>query len=454
MSHSTPCPQAPAPLLDQRPLPPLPLPHAYGAPLGTHWYPPLPGDVSILNHTPKNQVLKASINVASLNLNGYTAPAKNMTRIEKWSSIYQTINKNKIAILATQETHLNRELLQNINACFGKHLAVINSHSQTNPRSSAGIAFVINKSLINPKEISTYELIKGRAIALKLKWHENQEIILINVYAPNNKSEHQNFWEEIDSKHRAKILHRPDFMLGDFNLTEDAIDRCPARLDDVGAIEALRNLRQCLDLKDQWRHQYPNECSFTYWANVNGTHIKSHIDRIYTSSKAAKFTFNWRMKQTSVPTNHWMVIAKYAPTSAPYISDGNGRWTWQKSSLKDKELMDQVVERGIVLQKDLNSYQVKNTPRETMNPQKLWSAFKDDVMEMAKKHGKVLQAKTTKKLKAIEKDLKSLTNHPDLDNDENIRTNEAFLANELAHLERIKAQDRKDDTRAKGGQKF
>jgi len=369
-----------------------------------------------------------------------------MTGIEKWSAIYQTINENKIAILATQETHLNRELLQNVNECFGKRLAVVNSQLQTNPRSSAGVAFVINKSLLDPKEITTYELIEGRAIALKIKWHENDEIVLINVYAPNDKSEHRDFWEQIDSKRRAKNLRCPDFMLGDFNLTEDQIDRSPAHLDDTRAIEALRNLRQCLNLQDSWRHQYPNERSFTYRANVNGQHVKSRIDRIYTSAEAAKFTFNWRMKQSSVPTDHWLVIAKYAPTSAPYI--GKGRWTWQKSSLEDEDLMEKVDERGLILQNDLESIQRNNTPRDITNPQQLWSDFKDDITSLAKTHGKESCAKISKKIKAIEKDLKSLTNHPDIDNDETLRTNEAFLANELTHLEKIKARDRKDDTRA------
>ncbi len=40
---------------------------------------------------------------------------------------------------------------------------------------------------------------------------------------------------------------------------------------------------------------------------------------------------------------------------------------------------------------------------------------------------------------AIEKDLKSITNNPELDNRDDLRTNEAFLANELAHLERTLA---------------
>ena len=47
---------------------------------------------------------------------------------------------------------------------------------------------MINKTLIVPKELTTYELVKGRALALKIKWRESEETILINVYTPNNRN--------------------------------------------------------------------------------------------------------------------------------------------------------------------------------------------------------------------------------------------------------------------------
>jgi hypothetical protein len=46
-------------------------------------------------------------------------------------------------------------------------------------------------------------------------------------------------------------------------------------------------------------------------------------------------------------------------------------------------------------------------------------------------------------IKKLEQDLKDLTNHPNLDSDPNLRTSEAFLANELAHLEKVKARTKK-----------
>jgi hypothetical protein len=85
----------------------------------------------------------------------------------------------------------------------------------------------------------------------------------------------------------------------------------------------------------------------------NEQHIASRIDRIYTARKAAKSTFDWKMTQMSVPTDHWMVATKYAPKSAPYIR--TGRWTWHLPSLEDKKLMVQLVESRIKLQNKLKN---------------------------------------------------------------------------------------------------
>lgn len=178
--------------------------------------------------------------------------------------IYQTMKENKIAILAVQETHLDDTLVSSLGDCFRKRLEIINSQLPANPQSSAGVAFVINKNLMAPCDTEKFKLIEGQVIAIKFKWHENDEIVIINMYTLNNRTIHLEFWEQLDAKRRTKGLRRPDIMLRDFNLMEDIIDRAPMHLDDAKAIKALRNLRQHLGIKDSWRHAFPNERSFTY----------------------------------------------------------------------------------------------------------------------------------------------------------------------------------------------
>ena len=109
----------------------------YGAPLGTHRYPPIPGVAENIDHRPKNQTLRANINIASLNINGFAAPTKHISGIEKWLSVFQTMKKNKTAILALQEMHLDNEHMHSINVCSRKRITIINTQHPTNPRGSA-----------------------------------------------------------------------------------------------------------------------------------------------------------------------------------------------------------------------------------------------------------------------------------------------------------------------------
>lgn len=215
------------------------------------------------------------------------------------------------------------------------------------------------------------------------------------------------------------------------NVTEDPIDHTPAHADDLNTIKALQTLHHKLDLQDLWRHCFPHDCSFTYRANHQ---IKAHLDRTYTSNTVAKHTFGWATCQTTIPTDHWMVLTKYAPANTPFIR--KGRWTWQISSLEDKKLIKKVIQ----LQRQLTRLLSNNVAHETSNPQSLWKSFKDDIKETATKHNKTSRSKINKQINLIRKDMEELTNHPNLDEDESVRYNEAFLANKLAHLKKARAK--------------
>ena len=390
--------------------------------------------------------LRANITIATLNINGYTAPASNMTGIEKWSAINHTINDNRIAILALQETHLDHDSLQQVRACFGGRLEIVTSQHPNNPRATARVAFVLNKTMIKPSEYTLYELLPGRAAALKIKWLENEETLLLNVYAPNDHSEQATFWDSINERRQSLHLRRPDFMLGDFNVTEERVDRAPAHLDDPRATEALRALRHSLNLHDAWRHAFPHDRSFTYRATANGNHIKSRLDRIYTTEAVSNQILEWKTLITAVPTDHSLVMAKYAPKCAPIV--GKGRWTWRLHTLNDVLLIAKVEERGIQLMAELQRLQETNTPREISNPQTLWKQFKDDIKKLAKDNKEKTHHKITTRIKKLREELCTLSNHPNLDEDDAARTNEAFTASELAHLERVVARDKKDLTKA------
>ena len=143
---------------------------------------------------------------------------------------------------------------------------------------------------------------------------------------------------------------------------------------------------------------------------------------------------------------HWLVSAKYALTQAPYI--GKGRWTFQTSKIKNKDLMERIVNQGKQLNADLKRLRDAQIPCEEKNPQTLWASFKSNVVKVVKKHCSKMRGKVVKKIKDLEKDLKELRENPELDTDNRVRTKEAYLANELKHLEHLQARDKKDELRA------
>jgi hypothetical protein len=96
---------------------------------------------------------------------------------------------------------------------------------------------------LNPRELKTKELHPGQALLLKIKWLETCESTLLNMYVPTNRAVQKPFWEGIDDARRDNNIPRPEFVLGDFNITEDKIDRAPAHLDNKTATDALRKIR-------------------------------------------------------------------------------------------------------------------------------------------------------------------------------------------------------------------
>ena len=120
------------------------------------------------------------------------------------------------------------------------------------PRTTASIAFVINRTLIALSTIKVHMLHAGRALALKINWLESESTNFLNIYAPVNKGAHPKFWDDIEEKRLDYSLPRPDFLLSDFNVTEDAIDRALAKTDDQPATDKLRDTRLAWNVRDAW----------------------------------------------------------------------------------------------------------------------------------------------------------------------------------------------------------
>jgi len=118
------------------------------------------------------------------------------------------MHTGKIAILAIQEAHLDQNMMEELGTCFEKNLKILISAHPNNPQAMAGVGFIINKQLIKLDELDLYELIPGRVAILKVRWLRSSTATILNVYAPNDRGEHANFWEKVITARRANVTVR------------------------------------------------------------------------------------------------------------------------------------------------------------------------------------------------------------------------------------------------------
>ncbi|KAG2749054.1 DNase I-like protein [Suillus brevipes Sb2] len=337
-------------------------------------------------------------------------------------SINRMMRDSKIGILCLQETHLCPEHQIQIENLYSRRLTVLNSCDPSRPGSSAGIAFVLNKEMIDTSSAQMHVLIPGRAAILSIKWHNDKTVNILNVYAPNNISEHKNFWNKIRNDWTNINVSTIDFMMGDFNLTEDPIDRAPAKRDNDDAIEALRDLRSTMRIQDLWRITHPNRRLFTFSSSHQ---TLSRLDRIYSSEEHAESLLDWDSVICQVPTDHQMVSVRFAPPNVPHI--GKGRWAWPAGLITDADLVNRIIDLGMKTQRTLDT----PVPRtEEINPQKIWLSFKIDMNDIARDVAKTHLVKINQRIRSLTKDLRKLANTPEIDISENMRKRNKPLTKE------------------------
>jgi hypothetical protein len=122
---------------------------------------------------------------------------------------------------------MNQQMMDQVNECFNRNMDILISEDPASPTSTAGVAFIINKALIKALNITTHELVPGRALLLKIKWLEDCKTSILNVYAPVNRAAQPHFWQTIENKRRQRNIARLNFVVSDFNIMEEPIDRAP-----------------------------------------------------------------------------------------------------------------------------------------------------------------------------------------------------------------------------------
>ncbi|KAF9494934.1 DNase I-like protein [Pleurotus eryngii] len=342
-------------------------------------------------------------------MKGFSSTQNDGGPTAKWLRINQIMRENKFGIMILQETHMDEEREANIQNLFGRRLVIKASADPTSPRQRAGIAAVLNRGEFDAEHAKVEELVPGRAILVKATIHNGKALTILGVYAPNSTSENAKFWDKI----RLSFIEnpnekRPDIMLGDFNVVEDAIDRQPAHMERNSATEALDKLKLELGLRDGWRTVYPDSVKFTFQQTRIGEGdmpAMSRIDRIYITNNQLRKARDWRIQPSGLNSaDHWIISVQVSAEDAPEI--GNGRWTIPERVLEDKRFLEKAKE----IAKDWakKNEHIGNERTEENNPQQTYICFKNELMRTARNRDKVLVPQIKRAMEQTQKELNGL----------------------------------------------
>ncbi|KAJ7058999.1 Endonuclease/exonuclease/phosphatase [Mycena amicta] len=322
--------------------------------------------------------------------------------VDKWPHVNQIMRDQNIGILALQETHLTEAEQHKLNKTFSRTLNVFSTLDANNP-DSKGTAIVLNRRMVNTNEAKQVTLIPGRAMLLSLRWHNGQPLTIVSVYTPNDPTENAEFLELLELK--LKDYRKPDFVLGDHNMVEEAIDRAPQRADSKTVRDAMIKFKPTYGLSDIWRETHPDVLEYTYFQKATGS--RSRIDRILTPSNTKQNLFEWEFDVVSIPTDHMLVTVRYSNPDAPAV--GLGRWSMAPHMLKNAPLMKEIQKLGKKLEEHLDACKYCRT--DSNNPQTLFKEFKDNTINLVREASKRVLPALEQEITKLKKDLRGQKLH-------------------------------------------
>ncbi|KAJ7164574.1 hypothetical protein C8R43DRAFT_878856 [Mycena crocata] len=362
---------------------------------------------------------KASALVAALNIRG-NGSTNVYNPKNKWYEIWRIMWERRIGVLIVGEAHLDDNRKADLDSLYGKCLHLEFSKDPETPNAK-GIAFVLNRNFVLTSDITTREIVPGRAMLLEMQNVDGKPLSILGVYAPNQPGENEKFWNDIKTYFIANPgVRRPDLMGGDTNIVESEADRCPMHPDNAAAVEALDNLKTFLRLVDGWRETYPTTLAYTYHQALALGGAQSRIDRIYVKRDLYEQTFEWGMQSVGIETDHRMVTMRMTTADTPTLR--HGRWKWPAHIIRDKELKEYRHKEGMILERDLEAARRLSTRDPDFNAQTLWASFKTRIGNKARARAKIVVPKMKMDIDDLEEKLKEIRA------DENISEEERKLA--------------------------
>lgn len=377
---------------------------------------------------------KGAMRIATLNIRG----AGSGTRDYKWNEISSLIMQERIDILAVQETHLDEENTRRLNKVYEKRLHFISTLDETTSN-RMGVVVIMNKRSTRWKEATWEVITKGRALLVKVPWLQETSFSCMAVYAPNQSDQNKTFWKNVENNLQSRRHKKPTYMLGDFNIVEDSVDRLPPHADPSAPVNALIGLKMYLSMADGWRREHPEEVNFSFRSESNLA--QSRIDRIYIREELIKYTHKWEIKRTGLNTDHLLVQMSITNPWLPHR--GAGRYAMPTFLLRNEPLIRELNKIGKVYHN--KAQQAREHRTKENNPQFVHKRMKEEMMRIIRQHAKCITSKIDQNVSKLEEEKQKVLNHTVWD--ECKRGMESALLDErIKGLKRVKLERIRDNT--------
>ena len=212
---------------------------------------------------------------------------------------------------------------------------------------------------------------------------DDQTMTIINVYAPNNVSERKTFFSKIQ-KWIEKFAFNENHIIigGDFNFTENNMDRCMCNdIKDTSSI-TYKNLIDTRNLHDVWRQMHPNRTQFTY-KDI------SRLDKFLVSTEVLDNVQRSNILIPGIKSDHKGITLDLDFNKS---DKGPGRWKLNISILNDTAYINKI--KSLLL-KTQNDY--KN-----ISKQLIWEICKIKIKEFTISYCKYKQRIKNNLMKELE----------------------------------------------------
>ena len=395
----------------------------------------------------KGKRTKPTLGLGSLNIAGRGNLTGNQNN--KWNAVNHMMKEEKLGVLCVQETHCNEETINTLHTLYGRRMKIFHSSAER-ATIEQGVAIILNRELVDIANVKVTNIIPGRAIMIKMHWHLDRTLSILNVYAPNNMTENTAFWKKLDELRRENKYTKPDILAGDFNVVEEAIDRIPIKEDNNAAVQALADYIRALGMKDGWRNTEPTGRDYTF--PQRGSEKRSRLDRIYTTEQILSQSHGWTIQTTGIPTDHRLPIARLSAAAL-------GRWQMPAQLLTDKTFLQKATEAGVKMMKKLEEEEKSRGKERTLrekepnqpqpekeNIQLLHADFKKDIQRIARNRMKEKIPKLKANIKRLQENLDQIKAEKDYETNPKKQHEAEIIQQRLFELEKKRYKDTKQAT--------